>query len=179
MRTFHWIVAVLIITGLAGCGSRDKDLEKIKTMEKEVFNLQTGMDKEKAAELIRLYENFADNHSKDTAAPACLYKAAELSINLNDGEGAIRLFDRVIKEYPDFYKVPEAMFLKGFVYEVTFRNTEFLKKYPDNEFAKDAKSSIDNLGKTPEQIIMEATNARNKAIEDSLAAAGQPPDNKN
>jgi inosine/xanthosine triphosphate pyrophosphatase family protein len=29
----------------------------------------------------------------------------------------------------------------------------FLQKYPDNDFADDARISIENLGKTPEELI--------------------------
>ncbi len=180
MKTLRMSLLLLAVVVLVSCGSRDKDFEKIRDMEKQVFTGPSGMDNEKAKELIKLYEAFADSHSGDTLAPACLYKAAELSINLNNGDDAIRFFDRVIDEYPDYSKVPEAYFLKAFVYEVTFQNINkagdaykvFLSKYPDHDLADDAQASINNLGKTPEQIILEAQRAAEKAREDSLAAAG-------
>jgi outer membrane protein assembly factor BamD (BamD/ComL family) len=177
MKIHRIIVIALIVLGLAACGSKEKEMEKIKTLEKEVFADANGMNKEKAAELVKLYVAFADAHSKDTLAASCLYKAAEMSINLNDGDGAIKYFDRVITEYQDYYKVPEAYFLKGFVYEVTFKNlnkareayTDFIKRYPNHDLTDDAEISLNNLGKTPEQIILEAQK-KDQAKQDSLAA---------
>jgi outer membrane protein assembly factor BamD (BamD/ComL family) len=180
MKISKIFLLLLVALAVTSCSSRDKDMEKIREMEKQVFTGPSGMDNEKAKALILLYEEFAGSHSGDSLAPACLYKAAELSINLNDGEGAIRFFDRVINEYPDYSKVPEACFLKAFVYEVTFQNInkagdaykDFLRKYPDHDLADDAQASINNLGKTPDQIILEAQKAAARAREDSLASAG-------
>ncbi len=53
------------------------------------------------------------------------------------------------------------MYLKAYVYENYLGDLEhakmiyieFLEKYPDNEFADDAEISIQNLGKSPEELI--------------------------
>jgi hypothetical protein len=55
------------------------------------------------------------------------------------------------------------LFLKGFVYENYLKNMDlakknyllYIEKYPEGDYVKDARMSINNLGKTPDQMIME------------------------
>jgi outer membrane protein assembly factor BamD (BamD/ComL family) len=178
MKTLRYVVLLALVAGLAGCGSASKDMEKIKSIESTVFKDASGMNKEQAAQLVVLYDAFAKDWPKDSAAATCLYKAAEMSINLNKGNDAIGYFDRVIKEYPEYSRVPEAYFLKGFVYEISLMNltkareayAEFLQKYPKHELSDDAQISMENLGKSPEQVLMEAQKKIEQAKIDSLAA---------
>jgi outer membrane protein assembly factor BamD (BamD/ComL family) len=55
------------------------------------------------------------------------------------------------------------VFFKGYVYENLIRNLDkakeiylqFIEKYPESDFADDAQMALQNLGKTPEQMIKE------------------------
>jgi len=84
-------------------------------------------------------------------------------MNLKMPQKAIQVFDRVLKNYPDYEKAAQCLFLKGYVYEneIGDLNTakaiykDFIAKYPDDEFADDAAVSIQNLGKSPEELIKE------------------------
>lgn len=178
MKTLRVFTILFVLAGLMACGSAAKDMEKIKALEKTVFADPTGMNKEQAAQLVILYEKFASKYPKDSMAPTCLYKAAEMSINLNKGNDAVTYFDRVINDYPTYPRLPEAYFLKGFVYEISLMNlnkareayTAFIQKYPNHELTDDAQISLNNLGKTPEQILLEAQAKQEKAKADSLAS---------
>ena len=139
-----------------------KDAAKIKAAEDALFADEKGFgDREKALGLVDMYINFANTYPDDSMAVENLFKAAEFCLNLGEGQRAIELYDRVITEYPDFRKVPECYFLTGYVYENYLGDLEnariiyaaFIEKYPDNEFADDAEISIQNLGKTPEELI--------------------------
>ena len=96
-------------------------------------------------------------------------------MNLLDPKRSITLFDRIMSDYPDFEKIPHCLFLKGYIYENDLHDLEkakslylvFLEKYPDHEFADDVQISIEHLGKTPEQLIMEFQ-ARAEAAGDSI-----------
>lgn len=178
MKATRYFVIMALVALMAACGSASKDMEKIKGIEQTVFKHESGMNKEQAAELVKLYEAYANSWPKDTAAASCLYKAAEMSINLNKGNEAIGYFDRVIAEYPNYQRIPEAYFLKGFVYEISILNLNkareayatFIEKYPKHELTDDAQISMDNLGKSPEQILMDAQKKIEQAKADSLAA---------
>jgi TolA-binding protein len=126
--------------------------------------------------LIVDYESYATRFPKDSLAPVYLFKAAGIAMNTGDGGKAIGLFDKLLKDYPSSPKAALGLFFKGYVQENLLKNLDqaketyllFIEKYPDNDFADDAQASIDNLGKTPEQMIREFE-ARRKA--DSLAVA--------
>jgi tetratricopeptide (TPR) repeat protein len=157
------LLMLMMVAAIAACAPAiENDKANITTIEDELFSSDDGfVDKEKAFELVDLYVAFADNYPQDSLAVEYLFKGAEFCLNLGEGQRSIDLYDRVILEYPDFRKVPECMFLKGYVFENYLGDLEqarliytlFLQKYPDNEFADDAEISIQNLGKTPEELI--------------------------
>ena len=155
----------LIFVGLifASCSSPQQKMKSaIEEQEKEFFASQPGETK-LAGVLIDSYIDYVDNYPSDKESPAFLFKAADIAMNMNRPQQAIKLFQRIIAEYPDFDKLPQCLFLQGYVYENNLGNLqkakeiyqEFLKKYPDDEFADDAKVSLENLGKSPEQLIKE------------------------
>jgi TolA-binding protein len=82
-------------------------------------------------------------------------------MNTNRSMEAIKFYDRILTDFPDYRKAPEALFLKGYVYENNLGRLDkakeiyetFMAKYPENEFADDAKVSLQYLGKSPEELI--------------------------
>ena len=121
------------------------------------------IDENKTLELVNSYIEYADKFPEDTNSVNYLFKAADISMNLLDPNRSIRLFDRIMTEYPDYIKIPHCLFLKGYVYENSLRNLDaakalylaFLDRYPQHEFADDVAISLQHLGKTPEQLIQE------------------------
>jgi TolA-binding protein len=118
-------------------------------------------DRDKALKLIEMYREYCDTYSSDTTGSEYLYKAADLANGLNESALAIKLYQNFHNKYPGHEKAPVAFFLQGFIYENQLSNLgeaktvyeEFLKKYPDHPLAKDVQFSIDNLGKSPEELI--------------------------
>ncbi len=158
-------VLSLIFFGIiiASCSSPQQKMKSaIEEQEKAFFASQPGETK-LAGVLIDSYIDYVDNYPSDKEAPDFLFKAADIAMNMSRPQQAITLFQRIIKEYPDYKKLPQCLFLQGYVYENNLGDLqkareiyqEFLKKYPDDEFADDAEVSIKNLGKTPEQLIKE------------------------
>jgi TolA-binding protein len=140
-----------------------RKMEKnIKVMEDSLFSETKGMiEMDKTQTLVDAYLRFADKYPSDTNAPGYLFKAGDISMNLLDPNKAIQIFDRIMAEYPQFEKLPHCLFLKGFIYENELKNLdkarqiyqEFLVKYPNHDFADDVQISLDNLGKSPEDLI--------------------------
>jgi len=165
MRTIKLISCIIIGVLLAGCTqSREKMIKEITEKEKTLFTADNPIpDKTKVNEMVALYLKFADKHSKDSLAPEYIYRAANLQMSVALNEEAISLLDRVIKDYQGYSKLPETYFLKAFIYDNNIKNiskaraayTDFLQKFPKHDLADDAMISIDNLGKTPEQIVKE------------------------
>jgi len=138
----------------------NEERESIKKMEGEVYNAKT-LDKAKGFALIDAYVSYSKDHPKDTLSAEYLFKAADIAMNLQTGSQAILYYDKILSNYPNFNKRPECVFLKAFIYENQLGDLkeaekqykEFIKTYPDHTLAKDAKASLEYLGKSPEELI--------------------------
>ena len=158
------LAAFISIVFFACSSPKENKESQINVLEENLFSDENKMvDKNKANELIAAYFEFADEFPENEQSPAYLFKAGDMSMNLNMPRKAIQVFDRILKDYPDFQKAPQCLFLKGYVYENSLGELgeakkiyeEFLIKYPDDDFADDAEVSIKNLGKSPEELIKE------------------------
>lgn len=124
------------------------------------------VDKTQAETFIEIAEGYAsivkaeipDKHVDLTM------KAAGVAKSIGNPNKAIQLYYQVAEKMPDHPKAPTALFLMGFVYEndlndlVKAKTTyeDFLKRYPnDPDYADDAQTALQMLGKTPEQIVRE------------------------
>lgn len=164
-KWFSGFSLFLVIFGAISCSSPQKQRkEKITDLEKELFSEEDKvLDKEKAQTLVTAYIAYADEFAGDSESPLYLFKAGDMVMNLKLPQKAISIFDRILRDYPEFEKAPQCLFLKGYIYEneIGDLNTakkiyeDFLQKYPDDDFADDAEVSIKNLGKSPEELIRE------------------------
>jgi len=159
---------IFIILGsiilFSSCQPDEKQLvtQKINNLETRLFETKNGIiNNKEAANMIYAYIQFVDAYPADTMSPKYLFKAADVSINTFHSNESIKLFDRLIKEYPNYDKTPHALFLKAFTYENYLGQIDsakkyyqlFIEKYPQHPFTNDAQLSLQNLGKTPEEVI--------------------------
>ncbi|MPL63204.1 hypothetical protein SDC9_08825 [bioreactor metagenome] len=163
-RTLFPLVAFSIMVFAFACTSGiKKEMTAIETLEKELTDQAARPDPEKLAGLLDAYTAFVDNHAADTMAPLYLYKAINLSMGINNGALAMQLTDRMLNEYPKYSRIPETVFLKAYIYENQLSNLglalktyqDFLSRFPEHDLADDAQAAIDNLGKSPEELIRE------------------------
>ncbi len=122
-----------------------------------------GFDEMKAREYVDACEAFAMVLPNDPQAAEYLFKAAETSSTLKTFEKSFALYDWIIDKYPHSERAPVALFMKGFIFDGTIKDsanaakyyTEFIQKYPESPFYKDAKVLLSNLGKSDEQVLEE------------------------
>ena len=154
--------------------SKEDSIEKINKLESQVFAQKTAIvNMELANSLVKEYELFAESFKGDSLAPNYLFKAGEILMNIKSSEQAIMCFGKIVKEYPKYGKVGDCVFLQAFIYETQLNNIDqakgfyekFLKDYPNHQLADDAKASIDNLGKSLEDIVK---GFEEKAAQDSV-----------
>lgn len=168
------MVLAFTAAALVSCGNgnqaetQEKQTVTKETMQQNIEQVEkkaqghTELDLSTANSLITLYSDYAKNNPDDPKTPEYLFKAGRIATTLRQGKQAVDYFQRAYS-YPNFEKAPDALFLQGFVYESVMNDTtnakrvyeEVMAKYPDTQFAQDAKASIDNLGKTPEELIRE------------------------
>ncbi|MBK7811916.1 MAG: tetratricopeptide repeat protein [Saprospiraceae bacterium] len=123
----------------------------------------TGFNEAKARTYVDACEAYAMTLPKDPETPQFLFKAAETSNTLRTYEKSFSLYDWIIEQYPTHDRAPVSLFMKGFLFDGTLKDsanaakfyTEFIEKYPSNPFAKDAKMLMQNLGKTDEEVLQE------------------------
>ena len=158
MKKFLFLAVIALV--LAGCSSNDP-AKRVNELEKQAFSTEGAIVPEVASDLVSAYCDFADANPKDAMSPEYLFKAVDVSMNLNEPQRTISIIDRMLREYPDFPRTQAALFMKAFIFETRFANLDMAKKlyeqylamYPNGEFAEDCKASIENLGLTPEELV--------------------------
>jgi TolA-binding protein len=137
-------------------------VQRLDAVARAMYPDTTGrIDLRRANDFITGASLFALVSPKAAQTPELLYKAAETARTIQAFSKALELYDWLIDKYPNFEKVSQAMFLKGFTLDNDLSRLEearqvyedFLAAYPQDDFADDARFLLDNLGKTDEEII--------------------------
>ncbi len=167
-KTVFLIIAILSLTGMQLACTHEQDTARqdkqaqVEAMEKQLYQNSKGIVEQKeATTMIDLYQDYANSFPKDSLSPQYLFRAADISLNVFHSDATIRLFDRIMKDYPNFEGTPQLLFLKAFTYDYYMHKTDsasvyyhaFLDKYPQHPFAQDAQISLEQLGKSPEEVI--------------------------
>ncbi|MEO8761197.1 MAG: tetratricopeptide repeat protein [Bacteroidia bacterium] len=148
-----------------------EELQKqIKTMEKELYSSEV-LDKDKARKMIRLYDTYHKNYYKDFICPDYLFKAGEISENINQYNRAADFYRQCCFEYNDNFKLrAECLFRLGNVYDYKLNDyvrakeiyRQVTEQYPKTQLAKDAAEAIKMMGRSDADIIR-GFEAKNKA----------------
>lgn len=163
LKQFPIILFSVILLSTSCTSQLEKDVAKINDLEEELKQQAARPDVAKLDELLALYTGFADTYPQDTAAAMYLYRAVNLSMGMGQGEVAMSLINRSINEYPNSPRYAETVFLKAYVYENLMGKLgsaseiyrDFIHRFPDHELADDAQMAIQNMGKTPEELVEE------------------------
>lgn len=170
-----WISLFAILTIFFACSSEPKKIEiaeskesliqQVDSIERVLFSYEAGSlaSNQAAARIVKLYNQLATDFPDDPKAAEYLFKAGEVSMGINMDFDALGYFERIERDYPNSNKAPHALFLQAFIWDnklnddgkAEFLYKKFLEKYPKHEMAKDAQFSLDNLGKSDEELIKE------------------------
>lgn len=170
----RYLLLIPVIALMVGCGGGNEspaDVSvRIRAMEDSLFQSLT-FDRRKALAMIDVYKAYANANPYDTLSAQYLLKAANLAKSMHDGEQSVKLYDRILKDFPSWKRLPDVMYLKAFTIdseldrkgeaETAYR--EVIARYPDHPFAKDARAMIENLKYTDEELIQ-----RFQAMQDSI-----------
>lgn len=131
------------------CTSNDKENDRKKIQDLELSTLQDVkvISYEKADSLITHYVDYVNKYPEDSLSATYLYRAADVLANTKRCIESIKMYDRLITEYPKDAYVEMAYFLKGVVYSQTCLNKEkakesfelFISKYPNSPRTLEAK----------------------------------------
>jgi outer membrane protein assembly factor BamD (BamD/ComL family) len=152
---------------------RSEAVARIQAME-DTLNARPGVDAKGAQALVDVYLLYAKQHPLDSVSPEYVLRAAGVKSALRDPQAAVDLYDRVIKSWPHWRKLPDAYYLKAFTIDNGLHAKgqaqqayqEVIDRFPEHPFAADARQMIQNLAFTDEELI-----ARFKQLNDTVAAA--------
>lgn len=172
MKYYLLLATTMLVMASCGSQTREEALANVKQAEDKLYAKQDvfQFNDSLATVTIDAYTSFAGSFPEDSLSPEYLFKAADLYRAKHQYQPALDLYSQIQTDYPNYKKVPQTIFLQGFVYENDLKDMDkakerysaFLEKYPEHELAKDVQFSLNNLGRSPEDIIKEF----NKKIEE-------------
>lgn len=171
--------AILLMVLFGACNPKQSwKRNAIDTAEKKLMeDAKSGkVDTAAVNSLLAEYESYSETYPSDTLGAAYLFKAADFYRYMRKPLKSIGVYEKIYERYPSIAKHPYALFLQGFIYENEVGNPhaakvlyeKFLEKYPNHLMAKDVRTTLENLGKTPEELVAEF---QARMQRDSLAGA--------
>jgi len=160
-----WIFAAVLTFGCGQGGEKKKMINRIAAGEAKIFgdSVSTIPDQNTGMEMIQAYTDFANEYPEDTASAEYLFKGAEIAMNMKMSAMAIEYYRRIIDSYPSYSRVAYCLFLQAYILENDLKQydqatqvyQQVVDKYPNHVLAKDARASIQNMGKPIEELIRE------------------------
>lgn len=134
--------------------------QKISDLEKELYAAQE-LDPAKAKKMVSLYELYYQNYFKDLGCADYLFKAGEITENINQPYRAIDFYTKCYEEYPAYKLNDLCLFRMANLYDYKLNNyikakalyMEVQAKYPKTQLAKDAAAAITLMSKSDQQMI--------------------------
>jgi outer membrane protein assembly factor BamD (BamD/ComL family) len=174
-------ILLITLTLIIGCSKPTPD-ELFTKAQNSYQELQRAQGQAKAFRdslgtiAIEQYSKVVAEYPHDTLAERAMFMVATIRQNdMQDFGKAIEAYKQYISVYPDSRQTPVAMFLVGYLYNNEFHNIDsasaayrrFLEKFPKHEMALSAQFELNNLGKSPEELLPKPTvaeaPAKNKA----------------
>ncbi|MCK9254212.1 MAG: tetratricopeptide repeat protein [Bacteroidales bacterium] len=167
MKIKYSFILIILVTVLISCSSKinrdieSKDLAKeISEKEKEIYN-SDSLNIALANELIDMYLTYATDNPDENLSPEYLFKAAEISMNINKAKNAVDYLSKIENNYKNYEKYVSSLFLKAFILENYLKDYENAKKYysiivenyPDHALAQDSEAALSFLGIDDMELI--------------------------
>lgn len=127
------------------------------------------IDAKQYSEAALKFEELLDEFPQSNLAPQSLFEMAKMYQgfvikNLNNEQSLLKsvsLYRKIYDEYPDSKQAENSLFMAGFLLANELSNLEeaektyklFIEKYSNSELAKSASIELENLGKSPEEIL--------------------------
>lgn len=161
-KSLKLIVFALLAFGMFACGEKKLTQEDLKKAEASLFNEDKTLNMNVAPKMAEKYCLYAEQNPNDSIAPACLFKALEIYINMRDADKSIAVENKLKELYPESERTPVAMFLIGsYIYEDQLKDLDkaremynrIIEDYPDLEYISDVKLALECVGLTPEERL--------------------------
>lgn len=154
MKARHIPAGLLVLVVMLACSTQSADELFMKGMT-------AASDSSTFVEAERLLSRLLKKYPEDQRCDEAMMHLATIAQNRGNGEEAVRLYEELIAQYPGSDRAYQAQFMMGYVYEEMLGDHEqaraayrkVVENYPDSDLADDAKLSMQNVGKPPEEWI--------------------------
>ncbi|PLX32252.1 MAG: hypothetical protein C0600_03200 [Ignavibacteria bacterium] len=129
----------------------------------DLMDKARGLEKaDNPEEALPLYEKLYQEHADDDNAPEALFRCAAIYYNTQkDILKAATTYELVSEKYPDSEYGHKGLFIAAFTYANELANYErartayekYLSAYPDSSMTETVRFELENLGKTPEELL--------------------------
>ncbi len=160
LKLFLLFFAMLVVSS---CNSKT---------DKSLFdNAKKLVEQKKYSEAIKNYEKITKDFPQSSNVPEALFEMAKIYQgqvvkNVDAKESlrkAVALYKKIFTKYPDSKRAESSIFMAAFILANELQDLNaarsayklYIEKYPDGELAKDAKIELQNLGKSPEEVLRE------------------------
>src|SRR5690606_5932182 len=117
--------------------------------------------KEDVEKAVTMYQDYAGIFPDDKKSPDYLLQASDFAYNLGQYPKSVKILNRLIDNYPDYYKLESAYFNRASHTDFELRDTatariyynEFIEKYPDSDFVKDAEVRLNTMYLSLEDLV--------------------------
>jgi TolA-binding protein len=163
MARFNYLIILVSALFLTFCSGQS---------DQELFDSANAKLSEKNYdEALILFEELVSNNSDSDLAPKALFECAKLYQgqvlkNLGSKESlvkSVQVYKSIFEKYPNYMEAGNSLFMAGFILANDLQDFDsaketyelYLEKYPNGQLADDARVELENLGKTPEEILLE------------------------
>lgn len=161
MKTINFFLLLTLSILLTFCGGKS---DSILFDEAKVF-----IEEKKYDEAVVLFNQLVDENKDSELAPKALFENAKIYQgqvlkNLSSKESllkSVEVYKKIVNNYPTSEEAENSLFMAGFILANDLFDLEaaketyeqYLSKYPNGQLADDATIELQNLGKTPEEIL--------------------------
>lgn len=169
MKTLKIISILLLSFIFTFCGS--------KSPQENYDEATKLLTEQKYDEAVVIFEEIAEQNKGNQLASKALFETAKLYQGkviktLNGRESllkSVELYKKIFELYPASKEAENSLFMAGFILANELNDLEtaketyelFIKKFPEGSLVDDAKIELENLGKSPEEILMNKIKVEN------------------
>lgn len=166
------VLFVAIALLMAACGGmseqemevkqeKEELVHRIDSLENLLFGQEANVDREVAAQLLQSYIQFTDTYPTDERSPDFLYKGAGIARGVGVHTRALKMYQRILEDYPEFGKQAETHFLIAFTYDNDLKEVELARaayqevidQFPEHEFAEQSAERLKTIDLSDEELI--------------------------